>query len=53
MKAFVKDPNKTMGGSTEAFRFGWSFARKTWAEAKRNSRKKRRRTDKQNLHNET
>ena len=52
MKPFVKDPSKTMGGSTEAFKYDWAFARKTWSEAKHNSRQKRRRTDKLDLKHE-
>ena len=52
MKPFVKAPSKTMGGSTESFKYDWAFHRKTWAEAKRNSRKKRRRSDKLDLKNE-
>jgi hypothetical protein len=52
MKPFIQEPNKAMGGSTAQKSQSWSFQRKSIANAKRKSRRSRRRSDKLKLSQE-
>lgn len=49
MDPFIKDKNKPMGGTEDAYRDMPKRFRKEWAERKRKSRRTRRRLDKQLL----
>ncbi len=51
MDPYIKDKNKAMGGTKEAYE-NFNLPRrlkKEWAELKRKSRRKKRRTDKMDL----
>ncbi len=49
MQPFIKDKNKPMGGTKEAYRDMLRKDKREWSELKRKTRRTRRRIDKQNL----
>lgn len=49
MKPYIETLNKVMGGSRDALKQMWKFQKKSWAKLKRDSRRKKRRQDKQDI----